>query len=195
MIDSENPFASPLTGERAADVPETEAERIRHEHLSAEVTCKQVGLLCYLGGCAATIYSVLLFILGASEWARLGFEAIQLPALAGFVVGAGLLAMLAWLQFGTGYGLRRLHPASRSRAILLSVLWLLYVPLGTLVGGHFLWLMNSARGKYVFMPEYKQVIEQTPHIKYKTSIVVWIFVGLVVFVIMLAVIAWLASRA
>lgn len=30
----------------------------------------------------------------------------------------------------------------------------------------------------VFSPYYKEIISQTPHIKYKTSIVVWIFLGL-----------------
>jgi hypothetical protein len=30
----------------------------------------------------------------------------------------------------------------------------------------------------VFSDEYKRVIAETPHIKYRTSIVVWIFLGL-----------------
>ena len=34
--------------------------------------------------------------------------------------------------------------------------------------------MLSEKGQIVFSDEYRRVIEQTPHIVYKTSVVVWI---------------------
>lgn len=175
----ENPYASPQVRELTADVPLSEAERIRQEHLSAEVTCKQVGLLCYFGGSIATIYSAMLFILGAIWWARWDFEFGRLLVVSGMLIGSGVLALLAWVHFRTASRLRRLDPAARFGAILLSVLWLLYFPIGTLLGGHLLWILNSERGKNLFTPEYQAIVAETPHVKYKTSIVVWIFLGLI----------------
>jgi hypothetical protein len=42
----------------------------------------------------------------------------------------------------------------------------------------------------VLSEQYQQVIAQTEHIKYKTSIVVWIFLGLIVALIIAAVVGY-----
>jgi hypothetical protein len=41
----------------------------------------------------------------------------------------------------------------------------------------------------VFSEEYQRVIAETPHIKYRTSIVVWILLGLLLLLIAIAVLA------
>jgi hypothetical protein len=70
---------------------------------------------------------------------------------------------------------------------ILSGLGLLGFPLGTLINGYILYLIFSQKGKTVFSEEYQAVIEQTPHIKYRTSILVWILLGLVLLVIGIAI--------
>ena len=41
----------------------------------------------------------------------------------------------------------------------------------------------------MFSEEYQAVIAQTPHIKYRTSIIVWILLGLVVALVVFAIVA------
>jgi hypothetical protein len=65
-------------------------------------------------------------------------------------------------------------------AIIFSVIGLIGIPIGTLISAYFLYLLLSQKRTMVFSDEYQQVIEQTPHIKYKTSIVVIILLVLLV---------------
>ena len=66
---------------------------------------------------------------------------------------------------------------------ILSGIGLLAFPIGTLINAYVLYLIFSAKGKMVFSDEYRAVIEQTPHIKYRTSIIVWIVLGLLLLLI------------
>jgi hypothetical protein len=53
----------------------------------------------------------------------------------------------------------------------------------------------SRKGVVVFSDEYKAVIEATPEIRYKTSIVVWIFLAILLIVVLgLALIGVLLSN-
>jgi len=96
---------------------------------------------------------------------------------------------LGAFQFAVGLGLRKLLPWARIAGIVMGCLSLLGFPAGTLIGGYFLYLLLSAKGQYVFSPEYSRVIAATPHIKYQTSIIVWIFLGLLILVVSVGVIA------
>jgi len=40
----------------------------------------------------------------------------------------------------------------------------------------------------VFSDEYKRVIQQTPHIKYRTSVIILVALGLLLFLMMLAMV-------
>ena len=46
----------------------------------------------------------------------------------------------------------------------------------------------------VFSDEYRAVIEQTPHIKYRTSIIVWIVLGLLLLLIVFGIIGAIVTR-
>ena len=72
-------------------------------------------------------------------------------------------------------------------ATIFSAIGLLSVPIGTLINGYILYLIYSAKGNMVFSEEYRKVIAATPNIKYKTSIIIWIFLGIVVLGIAAAV--------
>lgn len=71
--------------------------------------------------------------------------------------------------------------AARNRPRIIPPLLLLYVPPGLFLG-YVLYLLRSRKGAVVFSPEYRAVIEKTPHVRYKQSRLVWGFVVLLVIV-------------
>ena len=146
-------------------VSTTAAEEIRREYLKHEASVKSIGLLYYLA-------SIMFLIIGG------GFlsAASSQPGEFG-VIGAIFLAF-GMGQIAVGAGLRRLKKWARVPTGILSGLGLLGFPVGTLINGYILYLVFSRKGRMVFSEEYRAIIEQTPHIKYRTSIVVWILLGL-----------------
>ena len=74
--------------------------------------------------------------------------------------------------------LRALQPWARTVTIALSVIGMIGFPIGTIMNAYILYLLCAAKGKRLFEPDYEGIVAATPDIKYKTSIIVWIFVGL-----------------
>jgi len=154
----------------------TAAEAIRKEHISHEASVQSIGLLYYLGGGLVVCFGVITLVRllatagGLSERGAAGLVAV-------FLLGLGAI------QFWLGTGLRRLRKWARIPTGILSGIGLLGFPLGTIINAYVLYLIFSRKGRTVFSDEYQQVIQQTPHIKYRTSIIVWILIGLVVLLI------------
>ena len=138
------------------------AEQIRKELLSHEASVKSVGTLYLLGG-------LLVLLLSVSS---------MIAARRSITMGVLLLALGA-AQLYVAFGLSRLKRWARVPTGIISGLGLLAFPLGTLINGYILYLIFSRKGATVFSEDYKQVIAETPHIKYRTSVIVWIFLGLV----------------
>jgi hypothetical protein len=149
------------------------AEQIRKDHIKHEASVKSIGILYFL----AAIFLILAG--GVSLFADQG---------SGLLVGLVLLGFGA-AQIWVGIGLRGLKSWARIPTALFSGVGLLGFPFGTLINGYILYLVLSKKGKTVFADDYKRVIEQTPHIKYKTSIVVWIFLGLLLLLIFLGLLS------
>ena len=143
---------------------DSEAEEIRKKHIRHEASIKSVGVLYFLGSAFMVVA---------------GFTQLASPRAGQNVMLAVLFLGLAAVQIWAGIGLRRLKLPGRLAAGILSGLGLLAFPVGTIINGYILYLLYSKKGSTVFSPEYKQVIEATPHIKYRTSIVIWILLGLV----------------
>ncbi len=164
----------------------SDVEAVRHKHLSHEASIQSMGTLFLLSGLLATLAGVIYFVvavgslISASQTRDPGTLALL------FLCGSGLFA-IGVLQVTIAFGLRRLSRWTRVPAIVFSVLGLVLVPVGTLINGYFLFLLLSEKGTTVFSDQYKEVIRQTPHIKYKTSIVVWVFVGILVFMFLMAI--------
>jgi hypothetical protein len=118
------------------------------------------------------------------------------------------------LNFALGYGLRSLKPWARwTETALLSIqmvtliigvmgalalgippLMLGYLVMGLIVG-YILYLLLSPKGSVVFSPAYKEIIARTPHIKYRTSLILKIVLVLFVSLIGMAIVgAILSSR-
>ena len=179
MTDAMNPYAPPSA--RVDDVPaDPNAEAIRRQHITHEASIKAVGFLYYLGGIgviAAAVASL--------------FSTGSLPV--GGAMAAALL-LLGGAQLVAGWGVRALRPWGRIVGAILSALGLLSFPFGTLINGYILYLYFSKKGRTIFSPEYKDVIAATPHVKYRTSIIVWIFVAVLVAVLVLAGVAIVFTR-
>lgn len=159
------------------------AEEMRKAHISHEASIKSVGMLYYLGGAA-------LFFLGLGQIA-MGITAKD--AVVGLVLGSVFL-VLSVGQILTGTGLRRLRRWARIPTGILSGIGLLGFPIGTIINAYILHLIFSKKGTTVFSDEYQEVIGQTPHIKYRTSIVVWIVLGILLLAVTAIIVAVVLNK-
>ena len=167
-----NPYAAPTAPVEDVSA-NAQAEAIRKAHISHEASIKAVGLLYYLGGIGVTL------------------------AAAGGLIGArdasmGLTLLLIGLgvgQFFAGWGVRALRRWGAIVGCILSAIGLIGFPIGTVINGYILYLFLSKKGRTIFAPEYQDVIAATPHVKYRTSILVWIFLALLVALIAFAFLA------
>ena len=161
----------------------TGGEEIRRQYLKHEASVKSVGILYYLGGIALTVLG------GASLFAVVSAG----RGLLSLFIGVMLL-LFGMGQLVVGYGIRRLKSWARIPTAILSGFGLLGFPIGTIINAYIMYLVLCKKGKMVFSEEYRDVIAQTPHIKYRTSIVVWILLGLIVFAIAAALILPMLAR-
>jgi hypothetical protein len=178
-VNSVNPYAAPAAP--VDDVPANpQAEAVRRAHINHEASIKAVGFLYYLGGVLLTLGGVVSLVGASSE-----------PS--GAVV-ALLLVALGVGQLFAGWGVRALRPWGRIVGCVLSAIGLIGFPIGTLINAYILYLLLSKKGRMVFSPEYQDIIAATPHIKYRISIIVWIFLALLVALILFAAFAAFFGR-
>ena len=173
MTATVNPYAAPTARVEDAGA-NAEAEAIRRAHINHEASIKAVGALYYLGGVLAIV---------------VGVGSLLGPRDAGLLVTGVLFLVIGVAQFFAGWGVRALRAWGRIMGIVLSGLGLLAFPIGTLINGYILYLFLAKKGRTIFDAEYQDVIAATPHIKYRTSIVVWILLALVGALILAAVVA------
>lgn len=173
-----NPYLAPTTSPipPPLSVP-ADNETIRRAHINHEASIKTLGALYLLGG---------IFIIPGGL-----FMIFEPTKDAGSAMG-GILAALGVFQLALGLGVRKFRPWSRWAATTLSILGLLAFPVGTLINALVLSYLLSKKGATVFSPDYQSVIAATPYVKPKTSIAVWIVLGVFVLLIVLGLIGILA---
>ncbi|MBB6095592.1 hypothetical protein HNQ60_004482 [Povalibacter uvarum] len=179
-----NPYAPPTAHVDDVSGATSEMEQIRQEHIKHEASVRSIGVLYYLGAFFLGVAGVL-FLVGAFSGAGLGN------------LGSALIAIylvMAVLFTAVARGIRRYQPWARTATIVLACIGLLGFPLGTLINAYILYLMLAAKGKRIFESDYPDIVAATPHIKYKTSIIVWIVLAILVLVIAAVVIPALVSR-
>ncbi|MFM7128445.1 MAG: hypothetical protein ACKO0V_03695, partial [bacterium] len=98
------------------------------------------------------------------------------------------LILFGVIQFFLGKGLRNLKNWARITSAILCIPGILS-PITWLI----LYYLLNKKAVYVCTPEYAQIREMTPHIKYKTSIIVKFLLGLLLVVFLLMVAAVLTS--
>jgi hypothetical protein len=168
-----NPYAAPAA--KVDDVSRNpEAEAIRKAHISHEASIRAVGALYYLGSALLVISAI--------------GGLIAMPGGGGEVAMVALFVVLAVGMIFVGRGVRALRRWARIVGSVLAAIGLLGFPIGTLINLYILYLFLSKKGRTVFSPEYQEVIAATPDIKYRTSIVVWIFLGLLALLVAAAVV-------
>ena len=185
---TENPYASPSAA-AAAVAPPSEVEAIRNQYLNHEASVKSIGTLYMLGAIFLVPISLFMIIGGLT-----GNFAGEVVAENAVMIVIGVLYLgLGIAQGVTAIGLRKLQPWARIVASIFSVIGLSGIPVGTLICAYFLYLLLSKKGSFVFSEEYKRVIEATPHIKYRTPIIVIILLALLLFLVFGGMIAFLIS--
>jgi hypothetical protein len=178
-----NPFQAPVTLFEEVESSDSPVEATRRKYLSHETSVKSVGALCLLGGLFG-LFTAFMLVTVSPGGAAADASVLVLP---------GFVFAMAILQLVTAYGLQKLQPWARIVTGIFSAIGLTGFPVGTLICGYILYLLFSAKGAMVFSYEYRQVIAQTPHIKYKTSPVLWIALIILLGLIGLAVIGTLFS--
>jgi len=206
---SENPYeptgSAYGSGSLDSNVELSQAEIVRKSHLSHEANLQSFGCLYTLGGILGIIGSIFyvamgVFILAGGLPAQPANQNVPVPntnpAAAGLVVALLGLVFLAIsiVQLLGGRAMQTLNPRGKVLAIIISAIGLLGFPCGTLISAYLLYLLLSAKGEMVFSDRYKEIIQATPHIKYKTSIIVWIFLFLLIAVILMFIIAAVVTR-
>jgi hypothetical protein len=163
--DDYNPYQAP--GETTdPDFAGAPAELIRREHLSHEASIRLIGSLYLIIGSVVSIPSVglLIRIFGTGQPQQ------NMAIGAWWLIAAGVFALVL------GFATHRLNRGARAICAFFSAAGMLFViPFGAIINGCIIYLLYSKKGKMVFPEDYKQVIRDTPHVRYQTSIVVWIF--------------------
>lgn len=179
MAQTINPYAPPKA--RVEDVvPEMgEAVAIRTEHIKREAAIRSIGTLYYLGGVVVCLVAISLILGASSSISRSLYNPQSLP----IGVGVAILLVIGVLSLFVARGLRQLRPWARTTTIVLSAIGLLRVPLGTLFNAYILYLLLSEKGRRIFQSDYPDIVAATPDVKYRTSVVIWILLGILVLLI------------
>ncbi len=181
------------------------AEAIRRRYLNHEASVKSIGHLHYLGvvigilgllGSSVQIYSLL--AAGGVESAQaVGMIVYFLVVISiNLVMGVGLTGLKTWARW------------IEVALTILSLLYCLLVAAGfsfffgrsgpgvglflfmSIIPIYILYLLLSKKGSMVFSSEYREIIDATPHIKYRSS---WIVKGCVIAFVLLIVFATLVA--
>lgn len=184
-----NPYA-PVVAQPGSLAQSSQAEQIRRTHLSHEASIQSIGALFLLGAFFVTLAGV--FLIAYSLYALITGAPQPNSPLA--ILGFGVFELtLGILQGMTGFALSKLRSGGRVGGIVFSIIGLVGFPIGTLISAYFLYLLASKKGAYIFSDEYRHIIAETPHVKLKTSIIVWIFLALLLGLIGLGAVAALLS--
>ena len=175
-----NPYAAPKAAvEDISDSANPRAEAIRRAHINHEASIRSIGTLYYLTAFLTAVVAV-----GALFQLWTGHRDL------GDVAIFAISGVLATGFFVLGRALRTLRPGARTLTAILAGLGLLGFPLGTLINGYILWLVLSKKGQFIFSPEYAAIVEATPHVKYQTSLLVWIILAAAVILVLVGIWVW-----
>ena len=210
-----NPFRAPAAtiGQPTLTGANADAEVIRRTYLTHEASIKSIGSLSYLGAILGVPLTILYTLMAVGVFPGMIPQGEGQPDPRLYMgISAVVMLISTLINAGMGYGLRNLQVWARWVTIVLSALTLLYfavivigggvvggasiagaIMLGlaipALITGYIFYLVVGSKGAMVFSSEYREVIKQTPHIKYKTSLLIKIFLALIVGLIVLGIIA------
>jgi hypothetical protein len=167
-----NPYVAPATDPSPIGEVATDAERVRCEHITHELSIRTIGAL-FLLGATLSVLVIVGFLFGSTI--------APLDALLYAVMGVAGLVL--------GLGLRRLDPRVRIPSAVFCGFGLMWGPIGTVINAYFIYLLLCAKGRTVFTEGYQLVIEQTPHVRHRTSVFLWVVFFILVLVLLGVVIS------
>lgn len=177
---SMNPYAVSVTASNYSAPPSQglsgDAVSVRNFHLAHESAIKGFGLLYAIG---AGFY--ILFAIAASIFSVFAFVAMDKDG--GVAIGVVTLIYAA-VYFAVGAlvalvssGLYKLSDVGKIGGAIFSVLSLCGFPIGTFLGGYMLYLLFSEKGNFVFSQRYRSIVKQTPQIRCRIPVFVWIILA------------------
>ncbi|MFM7517944.1 MAG: hypothetical protein ACKO3V_13460 [Pirellula sp.] len=178
------------------NVDMSQAELIRTSHLSHEANIQSLGCLYLLGGIGGAISGVAYVAIGIGMLCNLIPAMEDQPQMDATVagvmqIGIGVVTLaMSFLQLYAGRTMQTLNASGKIAAIIVSVFSLFGCPC---IGIFALYLLLSSKGEMIYSPQYKEIVQATPHIRYKTSIVVWILLFILLGLVAFGIIAALVS--
>jgi hypothetical protein len=163
-----------IQSQNSSPVTNDTAEEIRKKYINHETNVMSIGVLYYIS-------SIILVTFGIFTVFNPKIEPVRKLLTAVFSISLGIF------QFCVGTGLRKLKSWARISTSILSGIGLLGFPIGTLINGYILYLVLCKKSATVFSCDYQQVIAATPQVKYKTSIIVWILLGILIVIVLLVI--------
>lgn len=164
-----NPYTAPpeeVTNYRRliSDLNPSDVELIRRGYLSHETSVKAVGGLMYFFGLLLVILAIAQAF-GNNREAADGQSRVMADVVA--------FLMLGLLHFAVGNGLRQLQTWARWMELVVASLYtlvgLFQVNIFGLVFLVVMYLMITKKSGVVFSPRYREIVAQTPQIKYRMS--------------------------
>lgn len=173
-----------------------DAEVIRKQHLNHEASIQGMGSLYLLGGFFGSLLGLGYGGMGIAAMSGVagvipddGTPGPSPAIMGGVFVGMGVFVLaVAMAQFYAGWTMRKLDPKGKIVAIIVTAIGLLGFPCGTLLSAYTLYLLLSAKGEFIYSPQYKEIIAATPHIKYR-SIIAWVLLAVILLVVVLLFVA------
>ncbi len=188
----DNLYAPPTSGDPLRETGDVaQAEAMRRPYLKHEASIKGMGFLFLLGGLVNLLWAVPLAV-GAGTSFGFSFARDDGQGEVVFLCVAIVVLAVVVCQVFIGAHLRRFKRWARSGAIGLSVLLLILVPIGTLIGLYFILILVGKGGAQVFSEPYQRAMALTPHLKYRTPLWNWIVLG-VILILLVASIIWASS--
>ena len=121
-----------------------------------ETHAKVVGILNIVSGVLGLLGALLLMIVFGGVTGLIGASGDSDAAFVVPIIGlTGAVVVLCLVAFSLpaviiGYGMYKLQPWSRVAGIVLSIVSLLWFPLGTILGAYGLWVLFSDEGQRLF---------------------------------------------
>ncbi len=193
--------AEPTDLSAGGDIEQAEAEAIRRELLNHETAVKSIGSL-------QGVFAFLIFLGVVGRILALSQTMVTPLARNLAILNVVINLCLGVLCVAICIGLHRLQTWARWTSIVLISLNLFFLALAMIaillsgavpvaaivllasaIPGYMLYLLVSHKATRIFTPEYRAIVAQTPHIKYRTSLVLKILLGLLVALMTLAIMA------
>lgn len=170
-----NPYAAPEEQAFPGSLAASDAEVVRRQFIHCESNIKSISGLMILGGllisCGFALATADVFTGSNGDFWSSPRGLFFLS-----VILAGIWQIYAGIQ------LRRLKLTSRVPAAIACGLWILFVPVGTILGGVSLWYILRPAANFVFSKEYAEVVRCTPEVTTSTSIAGWSVLLVILFV-------------